>query len=427
MKRWIFAISTFAVVSYLFIKVDFSDFPLKYGKEMIAFRSNPAQHELTRDLNSLSSDCDAAFSGVPVRYYPQVVSRTKLGQFCPFDLEIDPKINKSIKIESSYPMAFSVVASSSVEQLSILLSSIYRSWNFYCIHLDRKASKDFRDYLFRLTSLCLNLVLAPDPLDVKWGQISVIQAALKCFRLSIGSDVRWDYLINLADTDFPLKSNLDLTKYLRKLQGASDIEYRLETDEWKYRYRFSPDLDYDQVKSIASGKKDDLAKTGPPGNASIVKGSFSGAFSRDFVDFLVNNQSSIDFLDWLSDVYIPDEYFWPTMYHSIFKKSRNLSGKARNVSENAVDNPGEPSLPEVSPEGLKTVPRDGPFMIRYTHWANLDPDCTGFYQHGLCVFGTNDLSFLVKRQEFFAHKFNLFRDPMAMQCLSERYRSLYAE
>lgn len=46
------------------------------------------------------------------------------------------------------------------------------------------------------------------------------------------------YLLNIAATDFPLKTNDETVAYLRSLNGRSDIEDAYNPIEWRYKYSF---------------------------------------------------------------------------------------------------------------------------------------------------------------------------------------------
>ena len=63
-----------------------------------------------------------------------------------------------------------------VEQFERLLRAIYRPHNFYCVHVDLKASVDVRKGVDAVTSCFDNVFTAPDSLDVRWGNISVLEA-----------------------------------------------------------------------------------------------------------------------------------------------------------------------------------------------------------------------------------------------------------
>jgi len=53
-----------------------------------------------------------------------------------------------------------------------------------------------------------------------------------------------------------------------------------------------------------------------PHNISITKGSVHIVVVRAFVEFIMQNTSAIDFLDWVKDTSIPDETFFSSLNHS---------------------------------------------------------------------------------------------------------------
>ena len=54
----------------------------------------------------------------------------------------------------------------------------------------------------------------------------------------------------------------------------------------------------------------------PPHDIDIVRGSAYGIFSREFVEFIVNDQRARDLLEWSRDTYSPDEHYWATLHHT---------------------------------------------------------------------------------------------------------------
>lgn len=56
--------------------------------------------------------------------------------------------------------------------------------------------------------------------QVTWGNVSVLEAALSCFH-KLESLPNWRYLLNIAGSDFPLRSNLAIVRHLKTLQGYS--------------------------------------------------------------------------------------------------------------------------------------------------------------------------------------------------------------
>lgn len=66
-------------------------------------------------------------------------------------------------------------------------------------------------------------------------------------------------------------------------------------------------------------------KVNPPLNLTIYKGSFAVSLSRQFVNFVCQNKTAVDYLEWLEDTIIPDEQFWATLIYNKGASSTNGS------------------------------------------------------------------------------------------------------
>ena len=47
--------------------------------------------------------------------------------------------------------------------------------------------------------------------------------------------------------------------------------------------------------------------------------------------------------------------------------------------------------------------------------------CNGYFKHGICVFSVGDISVLLEKSEFFVNKFEIEFDPIAYQCMEDRF------
>jgi len=79
---------------------------------------------------------------------------------------------------------------------------------------------------------------------------------------------------------------------------------------------------FDHRKPVRSGKKNPP----PPHDLKIVKGSAYGAFSRQFVQFMVEDKRARDLLQWSRTVFSPDEIFWATLHHTYVNSHLNTPG-----------------------------------------------------------------------------------------------------
>lgn len=56
--------------------------------------------------------------------------------------------------------------------------------------------------------------------------------------------------------------------------------------------------------------KTNILKTPPPHQLIIYFGTAYVALTRDFVNFILNDERAIALLEWSKDTYSPDEHFW---------------------------------------------------------------------------------------------------------------------
>ena len=126
------------------------------------------------------------------------------------------------KEEENFPIAYSILAYRNMEQVERLLRAIYRPQNFYCIHIDPKASamKESFDSISR----CFNNVKMAKSITVNWGGFNLLQAEMDCMEILLKMSAKWKYYINLTGEEFPLKTNAQLVKMLSFFNGANLME-----------------------------------------------------------------------------------------------------------------------------------------------------------------------------------------------------------
>ena len=124
--------------------------------------------------------------------------------------------------EKDFPIAFSILMYKHVEQVERLLRAIYMPQNYYCIHLDAKASDSMLQAMKGIVSCFPNVFIASRSERVFWGHISILNAEVSC--LTDLMKYQWKYYINLSGQMFPLQSNRNLVKILKLYNGANDVE-----------------------------------------------------------------------------------------------------------------------------------------------------------------------------------------------------------
>ncbi|XP_053321077.1 beta-1,3-galactosyl-O-glycosyl-glycoprotein beta-1,6-N-acetylglucosaminyltransferase 3-like [Spea bombifrons] len=303
------------------------------------------------------------------------------------------------KEEEEFPIAYSMVIHDSIELFERLLRTIYTPQNVYCVHVDEKSSDMFKKAVRAITSCFENVFIASKLETVVYASWSRVQADLNCMEDLLQSNVRWKYVINTCGADFPLKTNAEIVKALKSLNGKNSMESEkppaFKTRRWNYHHEVN-----DGVR-LTSRKKEN-----PPLSVPIFSGNAYIVVSREFVKSLFENPIVKPFMKWAEDTYSPDEYFWATLQRL-------------------------PGMPGFMPQHQKFDTSDFNAIARLVKWESLEGDvsqgapyttCTGIHRRLVCVYGTGDLHWMLQQHHLLANKFDPKVDDHAIQCLEEYLR-----
>ncbi|XP_074151058.1 beta-1,3-galactosyl-O-glycosyl-glycoprotein beta-1,6-N-acetylglucosaminyltransferase 3 [Sminthopsis crassicaudata] len=310
------------------------------------------------------------------------------------------------KEEADFPIAYSMVIHEKIENFERLLRAVYAPQNIYCIHVDKKSPKAFQEAVRAISSCFSNVFVAKNLVQVVYASWSRVQADLNCMEELLQSSVPWKYLLNTCGTDFPIKTNAEMVKSLKMLNGKNNMESEIPTpykaSRWKYHYEVK-----NQIYKTKTEKKP------PPHGLPMFTGSAYIVASRDFIQHLFKNPDAQKFIEWVKDTYSPDEHLWATLHRMPWM-------------------PGSVSYHE------KYHSSDLNAIARFVKWQGIDgdisqghpyPHCTGIYQRGVCVYGAGDLHFMLQSHHLLANKFDPKVDDNALQCLEEylRYKAIYGK
>ncbi|XP_059144077.1 beta-1,3-galactosyl-O-glycosyl-glycoprotein beta-1,6-N-acetylglucosaminyltransferase-like [Physella acuta] len=272
--------------------------------------------------------------------------------------------------EEEFPIAFSILVFKDIEMVERLLRAIYRPQNYYCIHVDAKANKEFFLAVSAVAQCFTNVFLTAERVDVRWGKFSVLEPELMCMK-QLWRYTKWKYFINLTGQEFPLKTNAQMVKILTAFNGANDVE---GTIKWAHKYRWP---------------------TKPPRGLRPVKGSVHVVVNRYFVDYILHNGTAKDLLRWVKGTGVPDETFFATLNH-------NPQLRIRGTYK------GHPDSGHV----IK------PYLARFKNWGGIP--CAGRSVRDICILSTGDLPLLFNTKQLFANKFYLWKDFISVGCLEEK-------
>ena len=312
--------------------------------------------------------------------------------------EFDKTFYTSSK-EQTFPIAFQMLIyykNYTVQQYIRLLRFLYRPQNAYCIHIDQKSPKWWKNQLEDFVSCFPNILIAKDSVDIKYATATILYAHLRCLKDLLHSGWKWNYVITLHATELPLVTNREMVDKLIKLDGLNFINKGTlanstseQVDSWmKYK-----------VKSVYNGQWVVLSKElldKAPHDITMYKSgsSANSALSREFVKFLFKSQKVKDLLVWLKDVHSAVEFFFSTV-------------------NQMPDAPGHSDIAE---------------SIEHREWAYAiikDRKLCGdlFVVHNICIVSAADLPRLTelstKRKYWFFNKYFIKYDHVVMDCMEE--------
>ena len=108
--------------------------------------------------------------------------------------------------------------------------------------------------------------------------------------------------MNVVSSEFPLRTQNELTQILTVYNGSNDVEMILNYRGFDIRTgsRWIENRETNDLEAT------DKKKTDPP-YYKLVKGSAFTVLHRKFIEYALTDQRAQDFLKWLEDTYSPDE------------------------------------------------------------------------------------------------------------------------
>ncbi|XP_039766411.1 N-acetyllactosaminide beta-1,6-N-acetylglucosaminyl-transferase-like isoform X3 [Ornithorhynchus anatinus] len=351
------------------------------------------QRSSVTDTSGLSKVCKLVFEGKLSFLWENSLTISPDKSSCDKYLIQSHYITKPLsEEEAAFPLAYMMAIHKDFETFERLFRAIYMPQNVYCVHVDEKAAVEFKTAVEKLLDCFPNAFVASKLEPVVYAGISRLQADLNCMRDLAASETQWKYLINTCGQDFPLKTNREIIRHLKRFKGKNITPGVLPPAHAVGRTRYVHREYLGQERSYVINTQ--VLKSSPPHNLTIYFGSAYVALTREFTNFIFQDPRAVDLLLWSKDTYSPDEHFWVTL--------NRISGV-----------PG--SMPNASWEG----------NLRAIKWNDMEQQhggCHGHYVRGICIYGTGDLKWLFDSSSMFANKFELKSYPLTLECLELRHR-----
>ena len=137
------------------------------------------------------------------------------------------------KEEQNYPIAYSFVIHKELEVFERLFRAVYHPQNYYCVHVDDKSDADFKQKIGQFLS-CFENAFEPETREkVYYAHYSRLMADVHCLdglnkfserKVQAGNGIPYKYVFNLCGQDFPIKTNFELVRALKELNGRDECE-----------------------------------------------------------------------------------------------------------------------------------------------------------------------------------------------------------
>lgn len=202
----------------------------------------------------------------------------------------------------------------STRQIFRLLRAIYDQHHYYLIHVDQRM--DFlKDELKKFISKYSqdNIALTSWSYSTIWGGASLLEMHLTAMQELIHVRTGWDwqFLINLSESDYPIKPVKELARHLAKHPEASFLKF------FKTTYAtFANNQAFEFAFLQCENRMWRVGKRKAPLGIQFSGGSDWFCLNRAFVDYVVNGRDEL--LTNLKRYYryslLPSESFFHTLY-----------------------------------------------------------------------------------------------------------------
>ncbi|KAL0117574.1 hypothetical protein PUN28_010406 [Cardiocondyla obscurior] len=231
--------------------------------------------------------------------------------------------NSSLKSEPEQPVQIAyllTVNGRASRQVKRLISILYHPSHLFYIHVDARQDYLYREMLELEKSCKLNNIKVARGEGLRlasiWGGASLLTTFLKSAQQMLAYHQHWDFLVNLSESDFPLKSNNQLTEFLSWNKGMNFAK-----SHGREVQRFISKQGLDKTFVECEARMWRIGDRKLPDGIQIDGGSDWFALSRDFVEYVADpnpDQLVANLLKLFKYTLLPAESF----FHTVLRNSR---------------------------------------------------------------------------------------------------------
>jgi hypothetical protein len=233
-------------------------------------------------------------------------------------------------------IAFFIAAYKLERQFEWLFKSIWNPDDIFLIHLSAAATDEYVRKVERITEGLSNVHFLPR-MQIIWGGWSLVEMNLAAIRFFCGRHEDWRYFVNLSGQDYPMRPLDDFRALLERHDGTNFIEMKhIDTQPFHIRRR---------LHWYCVEHRGQLRRLPIPNVRAILApvswyGGFWCNFSREFCEWLNNDEMAGTFRRALRHTKIPDEFFFQSIImKSPFARTVNVDPGRYLVFEHRASGP----------------------------------------------------------------------------------------
>ncbi|XP_069846210.1 beta-1,3-galactosyl-O-glycosyl-glycoprotein beta-1,6-N-acetylglucosaminyltransferase 7-like [Dipodomys merriami] len=296
--------------------------------------------------------------------------------------------------EGNFSLAYIITFHEEPAMFVQLLRAIYAPQNVYCIHVHEKAPRKYTRMVQTLANCFGNIFIPSQTQKAAYSNLARLQADINCMKDLVRSKLRWRYVINLCDQDFPIKTNREIIHYLRSKWKDKNITPRVAQTA-RPPPPPGPGLPESRTEGSIHVSPNEELERKPPHNVTIYFGSAYYLLTRKFVEFILTDSRAKDMLQWARDSHSPEQHYWVTL-----SRLKDAPGATQDAG-------WEGNVRAVKWRTEEGIVHDG---------------CKGHYVQNTCVYGPGDLPWIIQSPSLFANKFEPASEPLVITCLERRHR-----
>ncbi|XP_076626070.1 xylosyltransferase oxt isoform X1 [Colletes latitarsis] len=205
-------------------------------------------------------------------------------------------------------------------QVKRLISVLYHPTHLFYIHVDARQDYLYREMLKVEKSCKTNNIKVARGDGLRhasiWGGASLLTTFLKSAQQMLAHHHHWDFLVNLSESDFPIKNNMQLVQFLSLNKGMNFVK-----SHGREVQRFITKQGLDKTFVECETRMWRIGDRKLPNGIQIDGGSDWVALSRQFVEYVAGSNPDAlvtDLLKIFKYTLLPAESF----FHTVLRNSR---------------------------------------------------------------------------------------------------------